>query len=1055
MNHTIASLGLASILLLAAPGHPTATVATRAVSFTVSQGTWMSVDVSPDGKTIVFDLLGDLYTLPIEGGTARRLTEGRAYDTQPRWSPDGRTIAFASDRSGSDNIWTIAPDGSAATAVTSERDGGLTAPAWSPDGQYVVARKDPTLNRRGSAELWLYHRAGGRGVQLTRRDEPSGFNPNGPVFTPDGGSIYFAHGHRVLDYTWVAWQIWRLDRQSGRVWQVTTGYRGAVRPAMSPDGRRLAFVRREHAQSALVVRDLETGAERDVLSGLDRDDQRGTTDYDAHPGFAFTPDGQSLVVGTGGRIQRVAVDGSGSRDVPFTADVAFDLPERPVFAHRLTNDPVRSRIIRWAQFTPRGRVVFETLGKIWTADNGGRSERLTSDAQREYAPAVSPDGRWVAYVSWDDTTGGHLWKLPLEEGTTRTPIQLTRVARQYANPSWSPDGSRVVFSWRPPNVGHTPNVWEDDAWHGIGWVSSQGGETEAVTTVRPRTSGRWFPVPWFSADGTRVFFIEASSATRNDLVSVSIDGTDRRAHARFRYVEEAAVSPDGRQLAFVSMDDVYVTELAAVGAEPLEVDLDRPLLPLRTITRDGGGFLQWSADGRHLSWCYANVAYRLDVNAAGPAASEDPRPEVVAIQVTAPRAVPAGSTLLRGARLITMRGDEVIERGDVLVTDGRIAGVGRSGSLRVPAGVRVVDVRGKTIVPGFVDAHWHGHYQGQEIYPQQKWQYLADLAYGTTTGREVSAPTRDTVAQADLVETGELVGPRVFGTGWPLFFGREGGPNMVVRVESLDDARRHVRRLERNGVTWLKQYLQPRREQRQWLQQAALEEGLMITAEGGGLKVQTTLMLDGYTNFEHSIPVAPLYDDMIQLLARSKTAYTPTFTAGYAKPGSMDYYYATEGVHDDPRARRFMPHDLLDRLTGIRVRFPDNEYHYRVASRSAHDALQAGAIVAVGGHGNHPGIGIHWELWSFVEGGMPVMTALRAATLGGAELLGVDQDLGSIEVGKRADLVVLDADLRADITRSLAVHRVMKDGRLYDPDELAEMMPPGFAPPAAAPAAVR
>ena len=365
----------------------------------------------------------------------------------------------------------------------------------------------------------------------------------------------------------------------------------------------------------------------------------------------------------------------------------------------------------------------------------------------------------------------------------------------------------------------------------------------------------------------------------------------------------------------------------------------------------------------------------------------------------------------------------------------------------------MIDVSGKTIMPGIVDAHWHGHYQGQEIFPQDKWQYLADLAYGMTTGREVSAPTRDTQAQADMVETGDMIGPRVFGTGWPLFAGREGGPNQVVIITSLDEARRHVRRLKRNGITWLKQYLQPRREQRQWVQQAALEEGMNVTAEGGGLKVQLTMMLDGFTGFEHGIPVVPVYDDVIQLLARSKTTYTPTFVAGYAKPGSMDYYYATQDVHNDPRANRFMPHDLLDRVTGIRVLIPENEYLYRVASKNAYDIVKAGGNVASGGHGNHPGLGPHWEMWSFVDGGMPALEALKMATLTSAEALGIAQDTGSLEAGKLADLIVLNTDPRANIRKSTDIFRVMKGGTLYDPDALAAKMPPEAKPPAAAPAA--
>jgi Tol biopolymer transport system component/imidazolonepropionase-like amidohydrolase len=1008
--------------------------AARPVSFKTTEGTWMSLDVSPDGRTIVFDLLGDLYTLPIAGGAATRITQGSAYDTQPRWSPDGRSIAFSSDRSGSDNIWIASADGSNAQALTTDKDGGLTAPSWTPDGAYVLARKDPTYNRRGSAEVWLYSRQGGRGLRLTDRQAGGGLNPNGPVSSPDGRWVYFAHGFRVLDSTWVPWQIWRADRRSGDVSAVTTGFHGAVRPALSPDGNQLAYVRRDHAKSALVVRDLQTGVERDVLNGLDRDDQRGPTDYDGYPGFAFMPDGRSIVIANGGKIHRVSANASAPSDavVPFTADVSLELADRSYVPQRITDDDITARIIRWASFTPDGRtVVFETLGKIWIAEAGAAPRRITADAHREYAPAISPDGRSVAYVSWDDRERGHLWKLALPSGK---PERLTRVAREYANPSWSPDGSRITLTWRAPSVSQTANLTDDDPSHEILWIPSGGGETHMVTSVRPRNAGRWYPVPRFSADGARVYFVEASSETSNDLYSINLDGTDRRSLARFKYLEEAAPSPDGRHLAFVSMDDLYVTDLPPSGRDPIDVDLEHPTLPLRTMTRDGGGYLGWTADGKGLTWCYANVAYRQLLDSQ--------KPEATPIRIVTPRALPSGNLLLHGARILTMKGDEVIENGDVLIARNRITGIGRAGSLRAPAGTTVLNVAGKTIMPGIVDVHWHGHYSGQEVFPQDKWQYLADLAYGVTSVREVSAPTRDMMAQADLVEAGDTVGPRIFGTGWPLFAARDGGSNQVVVVNSLDDARRHVRRLKRNGVTYLKQYLQPRREQRQWLQQAAREEGLMITAEGGGLKVQTTMMLDGYTGFEHGIPVAPIYNDLIQLLARSELFYTPTFVAGYAKPGAMDYYYRTINVHDDPRASRFMPHDLLDRLTTYRLILPYDQYLYRIAARNAYDVAKAGGHVAVGGHGNHPGLGPHWELWSYVEGGMPPLEALKAATLGGAEALGIQQDVGTIEAGKIADLIVLNADPRGDVHRTTDVFRVIKNGRVLDPEELATRIHP-------------
>jgi len=1026
MRRRIACLLL--VLAIAVVENVARVAATRAVSFTTTEGTWMNVDVAPDGRTLAFDLLGDIYTLPMSGGKATRRTDGRAYDMQPRWSPDGRSIAFTSDRSGSDNIWVMAADGSAIEAVTREKDGGLTAPAWAPDGQYLAVRRDPTYNRRGSAELWLYHRSGGTGVRLTARDAHGGLNPNGPVFSPDGRSIYFSHGQRVLDSTWVPWQVWRLDRRTGDLTPVTTGFGGAVRPAISRDGRSLAYVRRDHATSTLMLRDLETGSTREVRTGLDRDDQRGTTDYDAYPGFAFAPDGGSITIGTGGKLRRVPIEGGVGTEIPFSADVAFDLPERPYTEQRIEDGDVRARVIRWAGFTPDGRtLIFEALGKIWIQQPGGPPRRLNPEPQREYAPAISPDGRWVAYVSWDDRAGGQVWKRPIAGGA---PQKLTRVARQYANPSWSVDGSKLVVAWRSPNFGATANLTEDDPYHEIVWLSADGGDTHPVSVARARSAGRWYPVPRFAAGDERICFITAASDTRNDFVCARLDGSDRRALARFKYVEEAALSPDGRQLAFVAMDDLFVVSLPDQHATPIDIDIDKPLTPLRRLTGDGGSYLAWTADGKALTWSYANSAYKQTLEAAAPTRID--------VDLRVPRALPSGSILLRGARLITMNGNEVIERGDILVTRNRIAAVGAIGTLTVPAGAKIEDVTGKTIIPGIVDAHYHGHYAGQEIFPVDKWQYVADLAYGVTTGREVSAPTRDTVAQADMVETGDMIGPRIYGSGWPLFAAAEGGSNHAVSIATAEDALRHVRRLKRNGVTYLKQYLQPRREQRQWLQQAALAEGLMITAEGGGLKVQTTLMLDGFTGFEHGIPAAPIYNDLIQLLVRSGIVYTPTFVAGYAKPGSMDYFYATRDVHGDARANKFMPHDLLDRLTTVRTVITDDQYLFRAAARGAEAVRKAGGRVAVGGHGNHPGLGPHWELWSFVEGGMAPLEALRAATAGGAELLGIQKDVGSLQPGFIADLIILNADPMGDIHRTTDVSRVMKNGLIYDPEELAK-----------------
>jgi Tol biopolymer transport system component len=252
----------------------------------------MSLDVSPDGAEIVFDLLGDLYTLPIAGGEARSLTSGIPWDMQPRYSPDGKSIAFTSDRSGGDNIWVVARDGSKPQQITKESFRLPNSPAWTPDSQYVAARKHFTGTRSlGAGEIWLYHRAGGEGLQMTKRATEQK-DEGEPAFSPDGRHLYwsqdttpgkfFEYSKDPNDQIYV---IKRLDRQTGKIVSFVTGPGGAIRPTPSPDGKSLAFVRRVRYKSTLFVKDVESGIERPVWDGLERDMQETWAVHGVYPGI--------------------------------------------------------------------------------------------------------------------------------------------------------------------------------------------------------------------------------------------------------------------------------------------------------------------------------------------------------------------------------------------------------------------------------------------------------------------------------------------------------------------------------------------------------------------------------------------------------------------------------------------------------------------------------------------------------------------------------------------------------------------------------------------------
>lgn len=1016
---------------------------TRSIPIKVDEGTWMNLDVSPDGSRIVFDLLGDIYTMPVSGGAATRIAEGLAYEQHPRFSPDGSRIAFTSDRGGGDNIWIMNVDGSDKRQLTKETFRLLNNPSWSPDGQYIVARKHFTTGRSlGTGELWLYHVSGGNGVQLVKRPSETHQKELGePMFAPDGNGIFYSKDATpgpIFEYAQDSnaqlFVIDRYDMGTGKVERITGGPGGAARPQPSPDGRYLAFVRRERAKTKLYVRDMQSGEERKIYDAMDRDVQETWAVHGVYPNMGWTPDSARVIFWAGGKIRSVDVASGTQSVIPFSVNDTRTIidpirPQKPV-----APDTVAVTMPRFASVSPDGsRMVFEALGKLHQQPaSGGAAQALVTNGGSDFElfPAFSRDGSQIVYVSWDDARLGELRVVGAAGGEART---ISKAPGHFRRPQFSPDGRSVVYE-AGGGGGLTSDSWGGSP--GIYLLDIASGETRRITPDGTE--------PHFGATSDRVYFSRGSGG-KLALVSSDLSGEAERTHASGEMVSGYALAPDGKTLAFRQNYAAFVMPFMA-GAVDLGAGRGGGALPAVQVSEGGATFLQWSHSGRQLNWSLGPVVYSADAARAissGPVTKADakfaPPKTGVAISLSAPADKPSGMVAFTNARIVTMANDAggIIDRGTILVRDNRIVAVGAN--VAVPAGAQTVDVAGKTIIPGLIDAHAHGPQGQDDIVPQQNWNAVAHLALGVTTIHDPSNSASEIFPAASYQRVGKYLAPRIFSTGEVVYGAKAAG--IFAEIDSLADARAHTSRLKLQGAHSVKNYNQPRRDQRQQVVAASQADNLASVAEGGSLfGMDISLIADGNTTLEHNIPVETLYEDVRSFFAQSKVGYTPTLVVTYGGPAADPYWRSHMDVWSHPILSKHVPRRRLEATSVRREIAPEEDYSDTASAREAMELAKRGVLVGIGAHGQEEGLASHWELWSFVKGGMTPLEALRTATISGARSLGFDRDIGSIEAGKLADLVIIDGDPVADIRQSDKITHVMLNGRLYEVPTMNETL---------------
>jgi len=1018
----------------------------REVTISTSEGSWMSVDVSPDGKTLVFDMLGDLYIMPVKGGEATLISGGPSLDRQPRFSPDGSRIVFTSDRSGQYNIWVSDTDGQNARQVSTQTMFKLSSANWSPDGQYIAAQRLGTGHQAPDYffTIALYHIDGGIGREVVAAPHP-GLTVNEAVFGPEGKSLYYTRA--VAPVKWdsdpnnLNYVIKQLNLGSGESETLLGGFGSATAPQISRDGKRIAFVRRLRDKTVLFVYDREAGEETPIYQELSSDLFASPGQDGFYPQYSWFPDNRSLAIWAKGKLRRLYVDEARAEDIPFTATATHKISQVARYQRdELVPEVFDAHAIFQMTTAPdKQSIVFSALGYLWKkALPDGKPQRLTKGDELEFEPSFSPDGKRIAYVTWSDETGGKVKVVSSRGGRGKTIGKSSAALRE---PTWSPEQKKIAwFVGEPDDMVGGYHVKS-----GVYWSSVKGGESNYVAKGTH---------PSFSADGKRLYY-SVFWADANQLKSALLSGHEEHTHAKSATARDFRLSPDGNWLAFSQYRQLYVIPYKEVG-KALSVAPNSPELRVAKVSKHAGWAAHWTADSSQISWMLGDEYYSASVSnlfstGRGPAGQYTALDQGTAIGLQVKSDIPEGALAFTNARIITMEGDEVIERGTVLVEGNRIVEVGTS--VQVPDDATVMDLSGKTIMPGLIDMHGHLFLHRMGMTPQQYAPFYAALAHGVTTDFDVSTDDFNAATSIELVKSGRMVGPRYTGTGTTTL--GPPGSKAHVPINSVSDAQSVMRTKRELGYPAIKSYRMPTRRQKQQLIKAALENEIMVMPEGEfNVYNRIGMILDGHTTIEHHNIMRTYYDDWVQLYAEGETALTPTMIVTGGELFAENYFYATTKPWQLPKVKDFVQstfslynpyHGTPSQppwVRGMRTVNIDEslwEIGVRQAARSMKKLSDAGVLINTGAHGQINGLAMHWEIWLLEQGGMTPLQALRAATMNPATTMGLENQLGSIRAGKLADLIVLDENPLENIRNTNSVTHTMVNGRLYDAFSMDEV----------------
>lgn len=1015
----------------------------RSIIFDTTEGTAMSIDVSPDGETLVFDLLGDIYSLPISGGPAVPLTYGRAWDQAPRFSPDGTSVYFISDRIGFKNIWRVSLADRLVRQVTRIDSDVVGTPNWSPDGSRLLASITDAKTRSSEFVLHTIDPNDGSKTPIDGANGPwidtdtfERFRLPIRVFSgveSSDGTVFFSQASHdtVQGRSTSTVRLYQYDQhtESRTAITPTDASYSEYKPQLSHDGKLLAYFRQYHDRTTEIrILNRVTGDDDKLLElGHAADDANYYAAEDSTPNYAFSPDDRQLLIWHQGKIHRVdLIDGS-DEIIPFRVTVEREVAERVQPRVQHLSDVGEAKIIRWPSLSNDGQTMaFAAIGYIWLMDvKSGTMRRLSSSGDFEYMPAISPDGKWVAYISFAKSNSGtaRLMISDLNGGKLREVLAAPNVS--YLIPKWSHDSSMIALIREVEGEGCLEATF--------GWTLVDHGVFHEVSSA-PILTHRGCVTLYsrfvgFDKNDRNLLFSYPRSRAETVLASAKLDGSDQRILAiGTPEVGGITPAPDLEHVA-LTRDGGSVWVLP-FSADNEQVEVSTLTTGAHQISSGNGYYVDWG-QSRAMTFGFGQDVYRYRLDNGS----------LDSLRVKVAFSKPKATQLVafQGARLITMSDDnltDLYEYGTIMFDGQRIVAVGAVDEVVIPADALVVDARGKTIMPGLIDTHYHriggSGPMGLNAFklPNSNFGDRSAITYGVTTAWEPGGALNDGVpATVDLQNAGRISGPRwshsavgAVGNPWELL------TSYVAALKAVEEHRNL-------GVNVLKEYVTPTRQQRQWLSAAARETGVGIVSHLSSFDMMMTRIVDGYTGGDHPYIPVPFYFDVHEMLRQSGYIWTPNIRITLGTVGieqsKQDYFCHAvlqwqEHVGSvDRRDSSYCPADTVSLVA------PYDVLRFSHVAKQAVSAESGGVHIGVSAH-NMPGFGLHQEMWYLRRGGMSVKDVLRATMIGNAEKLGLQEEIGSLEPGKIADFLVLDENPLDDVLNTLSLKYTVQGGVVYD-----------------------